>query len=350
MAKAENIIRVLLIEDSVEDAEHVISVIRNGGLAVRPSRATQAEEAQKALEAQSLDLILITPKPKGIDLAAIADLVGKSGKDLPIVQLVDSLTQEVALEALRQGARDLAIRTVADHLQGVVKREFENLNARRSLRRMEASLRESERRCHSLLDSSRDPIAYVHEGMHVYANRAYLEIFGFQDFEEIEGTPLLELIAGDDAASFKNVLKDISKGEKPPERMSVKAQTPEGDTFDATLELSEASIDGEPCTQIVFRQQTVDAKVAEQLDTLKRQDLVTGLFNRQHFLTELERGVGTAVTGKVDQALIYLELDNYRHTLDNIGVGGADVLLADVGARLKTLIGSHDVLARFSDH
>ncbi len=350
MVKAENIIRVLLVEDSVEDAEHVISVIRNGGLAVRPSRATEAEEAQKALDSKHLDLILVTPNPKGLDLAGICELVEKSGKDIPIVQLVDTLTQEVALQALRSGARDLAIRTVADHVQGVVKREFENLNARRSLRRMEASLRESERRCHSLLDSSRDPIAYVHEGMHVYANRAYLEVFGFEEFEEIEGFPVLELISSQDAGEFKNVLKKISKGEKRPDRLALKAQTPNGATFDAALELSAASIDGEPCTQIVFRQQTVDAKVAEQLDALKRQDLVTGLFNRQHFLTELERGVGSAVAGKVDQALIYLELDNYRHTLDSIGIGGADVLLADVATRLKSLVAAQDIIARFSDH
>ena len=46
------------------------------------------------------------------------------------------------------------------------------------------ALREAEKRCQLLLDSSVDAIAYVHEGMHIYANRAYLELFGFDDAED----------------------------------------------------------------------------------------------------------------------------------------------------------------------
>lgn len=350
MGKGDNIIRLLLVEESVEDAEHVISVIRNSGLAVRPSRATDADEVQQLLGEQSMDMVLVSPRLQAKLIRPVVEAIDKSGKDIVLLQLVDSLSAENVAEPLRQGARDVILRTLPDILQMVVKREFENLQARRSLRRLEAALRESERRCHSLLDSSRDPIAYVHEGMHVYANRAYLEIFGFEDFEEIEGTPMLELISPRHADEMKTVLRQISKGEKPPDRLSVQARSPAGQVFDATMELSEASIEGESCTQIVFRQQTVDAKVAEQLDTLKRQDLVTGLANRQHFLTEMERAVSAAVSGKIDQALIYVELDAYRRTLDSIGVGSADLLLADVAARLREVVGDQDLVARFSDH
>jgi multidomain signaling protein FimX len=350
MAKADNIIRLLLVEDSVEDAEHVISVVRNSGLAVRPSRATDAREIETILSEQSVDLVLLSPKSKSISLKDLSAAIEKSGKDIVLLQLVDSLSTDGLVNCMRQGARDVVLRTSSDHLQMVVRREFDNLQARRSQRRMEAALRESERRCHSLLDSSRDPIAYVHEGMHVYANRAYLEIFGFEDFEEIEGTPMLELITPRHADEMKSVLRQISKGEKPPERLNLQARTPDGHSFDAALELSEASIEGESCTQIVFRQQTVDAKVAEQLDTLRRQDLVTGLANRQYFLTELEKAVGSAVSGKNDQALLYIELDNYRQTLDSIGVGSADLLLADVAGRMRSMVTDADLVARFSDH
>ena len=59
---------------------------------------------------------------------------------------------------------------------------YSNLNSCRK------NLRESERRCHALLDSSRDAITYVHEGMHIYANPVYLDTFGFPALDEIEGT------------------------------------------------------------------------------------------------------------------------------------------------------------------
>ena len=163
---------------------------------------------------------------------------------------------------------------------------------RRSVRRIEAALRESERRCEALLDSSRDPIAYVHEGMHVRANKAYLEMFGFDDFEDVEGMSILDMIATDDADDFKALLKRLSKGEKPPQRLNLKAQRSDGSTFDATMEFTEASYEGEPCQQITFRRQMVDANLAQELDALRSKDLVTELFNRQHTIALVENAAG----------------------------------------------------------
>jgi len=350
MAKAEKVLRVLLVEESVEDAEQVISLLRNAGIAVRPNRVDNAEQLKAALDAGSTDIVLVSPKTRHISLADTAAIVNRSGKDMSLIQLLDTVTQEAVLKSMREGARDVALRTVSDHLQRVVLREFENLSTRRNLRKMEAAWRESERRAHSLLGSSRDPIAYVHEGMHVYANRAYLEMFGFEDFDEIEGLAILDLIAREDAEKFRNVLKLQSRGEKPPEKLDVRAKRSDGSMFDAVMELSEASIEGEPATQIIFRQQTAGAELAEQLDALKRQDLVTGLFNRQHFMGELDKAVANANAGKIDQSVLYIEIDDYRKVLDQVGVGGADLLLGDVAQLLKELAAATDVVARFADH
>ena len=350
MAKAEKVLRVLLVEESVEDAEQVISLLRNAGIAVRPNRVDNAEQLKAALDAGSTDIVLVSPKTRHISLADTAAIVNRSGKDMSLIQLLDTVTQEAVLKSMREGARDVALRTVSDHLQRVVLREFENLSARRNLRKMEAAWRESERRAHSLLGSSRDPIAYVHEGMHVYANRAYLEMFGFEDFDEIEGLAILDLIAREDAEKFRNVLKLQSRGEKPPEKLDVRAKRSDGSMFDAVMELSEASIEGEPATQIIFRQQTAGAELAEQLDALKRQDLVTGLYNRQHFMGELDKAVANANAGKIDQSVLYIEIDDYRKVLDQVGVGGADLLLGDVAQLLKELAAATDVVARFADH
>ena len=47
MSKQDNVIKLLLIEDSVEEAEQLISMLRNGGIAVRPARAANAAELEK---------------------------------------------------------------------------------------------------------------------------------------------------------------------------------------------------------------------------------------------------------------------------------------------------------------
>ncbi|MGB2790164.1 MAG: bifunctional diguanylate cyclase/phosphodiesterase, partial [Dokdonella sp.] len=250
----------------------------------------------------------------------------------------------------QHGARGLALQNRADHLQVIVRREFEALTMRRSVRRLENALRESERRCSDLLDSSRDPIAYVHEGMHVRANRAYLETFGYEDFEDIESMSILDMVAADDAEDFKALLKKLSKGERPPQKLNLKAQRGDGSTFDAVMEFAEAMYEGEPCQQIVFRQQAVDAVASEELEELRTKDLITDLFNRKYLTTELDRVVAAANAGTSDQALILLELDNYKTVLDGIGLGNTDLLLGDMANLMKRHLKETDIAGRLGEH
>lgn len=41
--KTDSVIKILFIEKSVEDAEQIVSLLRNNGIAVRPARATNAD-------------------------------------------------------------------------------------------------------------------------------------------------------------------------------------------------------------------------------------------------------------------------------------------------------------------
>ncbi|MEP6484273.1 MAG: EAL domain-containing protein [Rudaea sp.] len=350
MSKQDNVIKLLLIEDSVEEAEQLISMLRNGGIAVRPARAANAAELETQVTSHTPDVILANVAARVLKLADVAAAANRTGKDIAIVAVATNVNEDTIVGAFQEGARALALRHRADHVQSVVRREFESLNMRRSVRRLEASLRETERRCDALLDSSRDPIAYVHEGMHVRANKAYLEIFGFEDFEEIQGMSILDMIAPDDADDFKTLLRKLSKGDKPPQKLNLKAQRGDGTTFDAVMEFAEATYEGEPCQQIIFRQQTVSLELAKELDVLRSKDLVTDLFNRQYSLTELDRAVGEAVKGKNDQALLMLEPDNFRQLLDTVGLGNADLLLGDMANLMRRHINEADIAGRFGEH
>lgn len=348
MGKQDNVIRLVLIEDAVEDAEQLVSFLRNGGIAVRPTRAESLEHLAEFLKTQPVDLVLANAKSKQIPLAKAAATVLQSGRDVPVLALVSGLTDDMLVQAHQDGATRIALRARPEHLVVAVKREFENVSMRRSTRRMEALLKESERRCTALLDSSRDPICFIHEGMHVRANQAYLDMFGFEEQEEIEGTPILDMIAPDAAASFKELLKRLSKGEKPPGKLEIKAQRPDGVPFDAMMEFTEATYEGEPCHQITFRRQQTGMDPKE-LEKLRSQDLVTGLYNRQFVLAELDRAVTDAASGKDDLAFLLLEPDNYKTILDQIGLGNADVLLSDMAQTVKAASAASDVAARFSD-
>lgn len=344
--KHDNVIRILFIEDSVEDAELLINVLRNGGIAVRPARAIDAAGIQASLEELVPDLVLLNPNVPGINAGAVMRQLDASGRDLALIAIVNGLQDDAVADLFANGCRGVALRKRPDQILAIVLREFESLSTRRQVRRLETSLRETERRCDSLLDSSRDAIAYVHEGMHVRVNQAYLDAFGFAEFDDILGLPILDLIAGTHADDFKTTLRGLSKGDKSPPPIELLARRDDGSTFTAMVEFAHATFESEACLQIVFRQQIVDAALVAQL----QRDPVTGLFNRARTLEHVDEAVASAAAGREGQAVLLIEPDNWKDIVNSAGIGNADSLLAAIAARIAESIDDEDVAGVLGDH
>ena len=349
MPTNDAVLRLLLVDDRLEDAEQLTSLLRNGGMAVRPHRPDTVDELRTLLAQQSIDLVVASPDAKGIPFDAVVREVQASGKDLPLLAVIGGLDEPTMVATFQAGARGVVLRHQPVQAQALVRSEYEGVRSRRGLRVVEAQLRETERRCDALIASSRDPIAYIHEGMHIRANEAYLEMFGYESFEDIEGLSALDLIAPSHAAGFKDLLKRISKGEAPPKQLELKALDATGNAFDALMEFTPATYEGEPCLQIVFRPQLVDAAVAAELEALRHRDPVTGLANRAHFMGELEHAIAAA-GGRHHQALLLVEPDNYDTLVATVGLAQADELLVAFARRLATVLDDTTVAGRLSDH
>ncbi|KAF1009436.1 MAG: Cyclic di-GMP phosphodiesterase PdeB [Luteibacter sp.] len=343
--KHDNVIRILFIEDSVEDAELLINVLRNGGIAVRPARATKDEEVHAALDELQPDLVVLNPAVPGIETSAVMRRIDASGRDMTLVAVVDGMDTDTVADLFASGAQGVALRRHSDQVLAVVRREFEALSTRRQLRRMETSLRETERRCDALLDSSRDAIAYVHEGMHVRVNQAFLEAFGFTEADDVIGLSILDLVANSHADELKAVLRGLSRGEKHAP-LDLVARRDDDRTFKVVAEFAPASYEGEACVQIVFRQQAVDPALVAQL----QRDPVTGLFNRARTLEHIDQAVASAAGGNEGQAVLLLEPDNWKDIVASVGIGNADRVLSTLARRVEDVIDDEDVVGVLGDH
>ncbi len=344
--KKDYVIKILFIENSLEEAEQIISLLRNTGIAVRPARATNVEQLKAAVNELEPDVVMFDPAVSTLTLAEAVQVLEASGRDYALLGLISAMDNQGVAELYVHGVRGIALRSQPKQLVLVLQREFEALQTRRQLRRLETSLRESERRCDALLDSSTDAIAYVHEGMHERANQAYLDTFGYDSFDDLLGLPVLDMIDAANADEFKSLLRGHARQEKMPTQLTLRARRADGSSFDATVEFAPATFEGEPCLQIVFRRQMVDPAVLEQL----QRDPVTGLFNRARMLECVDNAVAAAAKGKKGQSLLLIEPDNWASLVAGIGLGKADELLAGFADRLRMLLGTEDMAGMLAEH
>ncbi|WP_426689394.1 EAL domain-containing protein [Rhodanobacter ginsengiterrae] len=344
--KNDYVIKILFVESSLEEAEQIISLLRNSGIAVRPARATNVEQMQAAVNELEPDVVMFDPAVTSITLDEAMSVLEAYGRDFSLLALVNEMENELVADLFVHGARGVASRTHPKQLIAVLKREFDALQTRRQVRWLHTALRETERRCDALLDSSTDAIAYVHEGMHVRANQSYLDTFGYDSFDDLLGLPLLDMVDAANADEMKAVLKGQAHQGKFPAQLTLRARRADESRFDANVEFTPATFEGERCLQIVFRRQMVDPALMEQL----QRDPVTGLYNRSHMLAQVDDAVTAAAKGKKGQSLLLIEPDNWASLVSGIGLGKADELLSGFADRIRMLLGADDVAGMLAEH
>jgi len=346
MALQKKTIRLLILEDSQNEAERLVSLFRNAGQATRVHRLTSSDDLAEALK-QIWDLLISAPQSENLDPSEAISAIRRQAKDIPIIQLTAGNDAEAITDALMLGAQDALPQGEDDWLLLVANRELANLEERRARRSAEVALREAEKRCQLLLDSSVDAIAYVHDGMHVYANRAYLELFGYDDVEDLEGMPMIDLIGGADQSRFKTFLKNYQTLEGSAE-LACGGVRADGEALKMRMSFSPAAYDGEPCIQVVIRAESDSAEL-QKLREISSQDPVTGLLNRNSFVEVMDTAVERAVNAGQSATLAYIRIDRFAALQADIGLTDSDQLLSQLATLLRGHFPSDTQLARFAD-
>lgn len=346
MAPQKKTIRLLILEDSQNEAERLVSLFRNAGQATRVHRLTSSDDLAEALK-QTWDLLISSPQSENLDPSEAISAIRRQAKDIPIIQLTAGNDAEAITEALMLGAQDALPQGEDEWLLLVANRELVNLEERRARRSAEVALREAEKRCQLLLDSSVDAIAYVHDGMHIYVNRAYRELFGYADAEDLEGMPMIDLISGSDQSRFKTFLKNYHTLEGTAE-LACGGVRADGETLKTRMNFSPAAYDGEPCIQVVIRAENDSAEL-QKLREISSQDPVTGLLNRNSFLEVMDAAVERAVNAGQSASLAYVRVDRFAALQADIGLTDSDQMLGQLATLLRGHFANETQLARFAD-
>jgi multidomain signaling protein FimX len=351
-------IRLLILNNSRSEAERLISMLHASGRPCRAQHVESEEALVKLLQDQSWDLLIGNDKTTNITPQQAIKQIQRLNKDVPVILLSEDDDGEnpfAVIEGMRIGAVDVVNLDDDQHLILVIDRELTNREHRQARRNTDRRFRESERRSQQLLDSSRDAIAFAQDGLYLYANQSFAELFDYKDKDDIEAMPIMDMVADKDQPRLKNFLKDFMiKGEEAESsKLDFTGVTQSGKKTHIDLEVSLVTYDEEPCMQFLARAATVNAanndELEAQIKQIKWQDLVTGLYNRQYLIKQLDHIIAN-VTDKHFLCLFYIEIDNFIDRVKNtFGVASADLALVDIATLLRTKTTANDTVARLGD-
>jgi PAS domain S-box-containing protein len=189
-------LRVLIIEDSPDDAELILHELDHGGYTVTHRRVETASAMKKALVEEPWDLILSDfSMPEFSGTRALA-VLKESGIDIPFIIVSGTIGEETAVEALKAGAHDFLVKDRLARLLPAIERELREAETRRRRTEAEEALRASEERFRALTESANDAVISADDrGNIVYMNGAAERMFGFAA-SELYGRSLTALMPG----------------------------------------------------------------------------------------------------------------------------------------------------------
>jgi len=351
MSRTKETIFLLILDKSENDAEKMVSLLRNAGIPTRATRIENEEDLIKALEEQSWDLFLGREEEADFDLDQALIYIQKKDRDIPFIVLSEGYDNDNIVNHIKAGAKDVVPFENEKHIVVAIRRELDNRKVRKKLRLLEIQIHDAEHRCELLLDNSKDAIAYVSDGMHIYANTSYMEFLGYDDIDEMICIPVLDTLSSDSQTSFKEFFKLFTENENFEPISNINCTTVREDSAEikVTMGLSEASYDGERCLQVIIRPEQDSVELQEKIKEMSQQDLLTGLHNRQYYMEHLHSAKELAINNHTPSSVLYLSIDSFQKIKTDLGIADADLMLRDLAHLLDENTDQTYSLARLSD-
>jgi PAS domain S-box-containing protein len=194
-------LRVLILEDRITDTEIMLHELQQAGFRPKATRVeTEADYGDQL--SPELDVILADYTLPQFDALSALELLQQRGLDIPFLVVSGSISEEVAVTCMRQGASDYLLKDRLTRLGPAVRAALAQKQLRQDKRRTEAALHDSEHLFRLLAENASDLISrHTPRGICLYASPACRTLLGY-DAEELLWRSACDFIHPDDAVEI----------------------------------------------------------------------------------------------------------------------------------------------------
>ena len=339
---------LLMVEDNPGDARLLREMFQEQGL--HQTELTHVEcmtEAEKHLAGGAFDLILLDlglPDAQGLGAVRRAHIAAPR---VPLVVVTGTDDELMAAQALQEGAQDYLIKGQIDS-RGLL-RALRYAVERKST---EEALFVEKERAQVTLNSIGDAVICTNvSGNITFLNLVAEKMTGWT-WEEATGLPMADVFRILDATS-RNTLPDpmeIALGQNRAAHLPLNCILIRRDGFEIPIEDSVAPIhnrEGQATgAVIVFRDVSAARSMAMQMTHSAQHDFLTGLPNRMLLNDRVSQAIAAAERRAKKVAILFLDLDGFKHINDSLGHPIGDKLLQSIAKCLVSCVRGADTVSR----
>jgi two-component system cell cycle sensor histidine kinase/response regulator CckA len=181
-----NSLRVLIIDDSEDDTRLITNELQRGGFDLLFERVNSPEAIKAALEQKTWDVVISNFVVSQCTALEALALLQEKNLDLPFIIVSDTMSEDIALQAMEAGAHSFFKKKNIKLLLPAVERALREAAIKRERKQMEKALKESERFLKTTIFS-------VGEGVVVYDRQLKYKVWN-NFMEGLTGLPAQEVL------------------------------------------------------------------------------------------------------------------------------------------------------------
>ena len=231
-------LKLLLVEDSEDDAALLLLHLRQGGYKAQSERVDTPKAMRAALERESWDLVIsdyVMPQFSG--LAALA-LLREQGADIPFIIVSGHIGEDTAVAAMKAGAHDYLMKDNLARLVPAVEREIAEAQIRQARRQADEKLRLEHSFRQTIEASIPSGIAVVDlERRQGYVNPAFCAMVGWKESELVGAKPPYVYWPPEDTELMTELFEQSIAGNTPPNGFEIRFRRRDQQRFHVLIQV-----------------------------------------------------------------------------------------------------------------
>jgi len=293
-------IHVLMVEDSEEDCLLILKQLRRSGIEAAYGRVETAAQLGNTLLDGGWDLVVADYKLPSFSAEAALEICREAQLDIPFLVVSGSEGEEIAVRMMKAGASDYIMKGHLHRLVPAIEREMRETAQRREKRRVEQELLKSQQWLSAVIEASRDGIAVLEGRKFLFANPAFIELYGLCHPEELIGRDIAGVMGSEAHQQFENWERQRHRGAGRLTLSEVRSPGKDGHWLELEASVSFATVAGKDFLVVVVRDIRDRRRLEEQLRQSQKMDAIEKLASGvAHDFNNLL----TAITGYSQRAL-----------------------------------------------
>lgn len=341
--KQSNLVNLLIVSEKPEHIDFAEKALK-AQFTLNLYQSNHRDSIQQIITNESIEIVVTDDEKNTTPLTVLKDLL-KTIPSVPIIQLVN--TEKSPLNQLNtaQEADFILANDDAYGLRASCQVLLDNIKQRATLVKNESLITSYRNRFDNLYKGITDPICYLHDGVFVDCNPAFLRHFEVSNKADLDELTILSFVDKRAFTDFRSLLRKATRIDLSASPTLFSMHTAQGKSVEFSVMCRPATVGEEKVVQVYMRPHA-DTQSGSSLLF----DETTGLANKHqitHYLKEQIKqftnqrdGVGT---------LSYLFIKNYRDVWSSDGLSEAEKFIKATVSQIRKLMPAHTEISRYTD-